>query len=95
MFRGGVPAGVDGVVFRVNGADGRGEAEEFGCFEFAGFGLAFDLGGFLQGFGADVGGEELGMAAFEAEVGGSLVAEELVGAGDDVGVDGGHAVVVV
>ena len=35
------------------------------------------------------------MAGFEAEVGGGLVAEELVGAGDDVGVDGDHALVVV
>ncbi len=49
----------------------------------------------LEGFGADVGGEELGVAAFEAEVGGGGVAVELVGAGYDVAVDGGHAVVVV
>ncbi len=91
---GGVPAGVDGVVFGIAGADGRGEAEELGNIELTGLGLALDFGVFLEGLGADVGGEELGVAGFEAEVGGGGVAEELVGAGDDVGVDGGHAVVV-
>lgn len=47
-----------------------------------------------EGLGADVGGEELGMAGFEAEVGGGLVAEELVGVGDELLVEGDHAVEV-
>ena len=34
------------------------------------------------------------MAALEAEVGWGFVAEELVGADDDVAIDGDHAVVV-
>ncbi len=85
------PARVDLVVFGVWGADGRGEAEELGGGEFAGFGLALELGVLREGFGADVGGEELGVSMFEAEVGGRGVAEELVGAGDDLRAEGGHA----
>ncbi len=82
------------VVLWVAGADGGGEAEEVGGFDLAGFGLATELGVLLEGLGADVGGVELGVATLEAEVGGGVVAVELVGTGYDVGVDGGHAVVV-
>ena len=92
---GGVPACVDGIVFGVASTDGRGEPEERSLFHFAGLGLSLEFGVLFQRFGADVGGEELGVAFFEAEVGGGGVAEELVGASDDVAVDGDHALVVV
>ncbi len=39
--RGWVPAGVDCVVLGIDGADGRGEAEEVGFFQFAYGGLEF------------------------------------------------------
>ncbi|WP_433984377.1 hypothetical protein RBB78_05305 [Tunturiibacter empetritectus] len=76
---GGIPAGVDLVVLWIAGADGRGEAKELGLFDLAGLGLAFEFGILFERLGADVGGVELGVSALEAEVGGGLVAEELVG----------------
>ena len=48
-----------------------------------------------EGLGTDVGGEELGVAGFEAEVGGGLVAEEVGGVGEDVAIKGDHGGEVV
>ena len=72
------------VVFGVAGADGRGEAEELGWRELAGGGFALEVGVLREGFGADVGGEELRVAGLEAEVGGGGVGEECVGVLDEV-----------
>lgn len=76
----------------MRGADGGGEAEEVGFRELAGEGLVLEVGVLGKGLGANVGGEELGVAAFEAEVGGGLVGEEPVGVLDEIGVEGDHAV---
>ena len=88
----GIPAGVDDVVFGVAGGDGGGEAEELGVGGVAGFGFALPLGVLGEGFGADVGGEKLGMSMFEAEVGRGGVGEEAFGVGSEVLIEGDHAI---
>lgn len=87
---GGVPAGIDLIVFRVRGGDGGGEAEELGGLEFVNGGEVLELGVLGQGFGADVGGKELGMPGFETEVGGGLIAEKVGGVGQDAAIEGDH-----
>ena len=87
----GKPAGVDLVVFGVRGAGVGGEAEELGVVEFAGLGFALEFGVLGEGLGANVGGKELGMALFEAEVGGGVVAVEGVGVVGDLLAEGDHA----
>ena len=53
--------------------------------------MLLELGVLGEGFGADVGGEELGVALLQAEVLRGSVAEEVFRVGGDVGADGGHA----
>ena len=86
----GIPAGVDQIVFGVGRALRRGEAEKLGRRELSLGGLLADGGVLGQGFRAHIGGEKLGMALFEAEVGGPLVAEELVAVADEELVDADH-----
>ncbi len=73
-----IPARVHLVVLRVAGADRRGEAQEVSLLEFAGGGLAEHLLLLRQRLRPDVGGEELRMAALDAEVLGHGVAVELL-----------------
>ena len=85
-----VPAGIDQVVLRVGRALGRGEAQKLRRGELALGGLLADRGVLRQRLRAHVGGEEFRMALFEAEVGGALVAEEVVAVADEELVDADH-----
>ena len=73
------------------GGDGGGETEELGRGEVSGGGFFLVPGVLGEGFRADVGGVELGVAGFEAEIGGGGVAEEAIGVPGDGGAEGGHA----
>jgi len=88
---GGIPAGVDAVIFGIGGADRRGEAQELGGLAAAILNALANFGLVFQGLRADIGGEKVGMALFEDEVSGRGVAEELITAADDFVIDGDHA----
>jgi hypothetical protein len=71
FVRGGrIPAGVYQVVFRIGRAFRRGEAQELGRRKLSFRGLLTDRGFLGQSLRADIGGKQLGVAFFEAEVGG-------------------------
>ena len=88
--RSGIPAGVDEVVFRVGRAFRRGEAQKLRRLELAGGGPGAEGCIARQGFGAHVGGEQLGKALLEAEVGGAAVAEKEIAVTDEKLIDARH-----
>ena len=92
---GGIPAGVDDVVLWIGGSDGRRKAQEFRFLELSCGRLELQFCILCEGFGANVGGEELGVPGLQAEVRGSDVPEEVVGMSNDFLVDGYHALEIV